>query len=150
MINFEIYLLYIYVKKCQNITFFFFFLFERINKKNYYNFKKEDLKKMDEQFEKEINIRNVCFDFIEKNFESILAKEINELKMNNSISHNQNEEYISFFRSENESKEENKNFQDISKEFFDPNENNFYENRELNFDKSTTSNSKTKQNNVNE
>ena len=109
-----------------------------------------DLKKIDDQFEKEINITNECFDFIEQNFESILAKEINELKMNNSISHNQNEEYISFFRSENESKEENKNFQDISKEFFAPNENNFYENRELNFDKSTTSNSKTKQNNVNE
>ena len=107
-----------------------------------------DLKKIDDQFEKEINITNECFDFIEQNFESILAKEINELKMNNSISHNQNEEYISFFR--NESKEENKNFQDISKEFFDPNENNFYEDRELNFDKSTNSNSKTKQNNVNE
>ena len=149
MINFEIYLLYIYVKKCQNITFFFFFLFERINKKNYYNFKKEDLKKMDEQFEKEINIRNVCFDFIEKNFESILAKEINELKMNNSISHNQNEEYISFFRSENESKEENQIFQDISKEFDVPNENNFYD-RALISDKSTNSNSKTSQNNVNE
>lgn len=108
-----------------------------------------DLKQIDDQFEKEINITNECFDFIEQNFESILAKEINELKMNNSISHNQNEEYISFFRSENESKEENQIFQDISKEFDVPNENNFYD-RALISDKSTNSNSKTNQNNVNE
>jgi hypothetical protein len=103
--------------------------------------------KNDEEFEKEINIINVCFDFIDKNFESKLSKEIDEFKMNNSISHNQNEEYISLFRSEDESKEENKkDFQDISKEFFVPNENNIFENGDLIFDKSTNTNSKTKQN----